>query len=60
MDAANAIAATSLMIGDNLEADIIGARSAGLHQVYFNPSENKHAEDITYEIKSLKELIDLL
>lgn len=60
MDAANAIAATSLMIGDNLEADIIGARDAGLHQVYFNPAGNKHEEDITYEIKSLKELIDLL
>ena len=60
LDEVNAIAATSLMIGDSLEADIIGARNAGIHQVYFNPSENKHEEDITYEIKSLRELISFL
>lgn len=60
MDVVDASALTSLMIGDSLEADIIGARGAGLHQVYFNPAGNIHEEDITYEIKNLRELIDLL
>ncbi len=57
---ADARVENSLMIGDNLEADIIGAREAGLHQLLFNPKGESHGEEITYEIKSLKELFDLL
>ena len=60
MDAVNTISTDSLMIGDSLDADIVGARNAGLHQVYFNPKGHKHQEETTYEIKSLKELISLL
>ncbi len=60
MNVTNSTAATSLMIGDNMEADIIGAREAGIHQVYFNPSGQQHAEKITYEIKNLKELMAFL
>jgi putative hydrolase of the HAD superfamily len=51
---------TSIMIGDSLEADIVGARNAGLNQVYFNPHENPHEEAVTHEIKSLKELMEIL
>lgn len=50
----------SLMIGDSLEADILGAREFGIHQVYFNPDSLEHDEDITYEIKELKELMNIL
>jgi len=57
---ANAKIDNSLMIGDNLEADIIGAREAGMHQLFFNPKGEKHSEEITYEITSLKQLRDLL
>ncbi len=60
LDVANATISNSLMVGDNLEADIIGAKEAGIHQVYFNPNEEKHSEKITYEIKSLKQLLDFL
>lgn len=60
LNAVNAKSIDSLMIGDSLDADIIGARSAGIHQVYFNPCGDKHEEAITYEIKSLKELINFL
>ncbi len=60
LNVAKAHPANSLVIGDNLEADIVGARSAGLHQVYFNPCGEKHEEDITYEIKSLRELLNFL
>ncbi len=56
---ANARYETSIMIGDSLEADILGAKNAGMHQVYFNPEAKVHSEDITHEIKSLKELIGI-
>ena len=60
LNEAKAEKATSLMIGDNLEADIVGARNAGLNQVYFNPQKNIHQEDVTHEIVCLKELVELL
>ncbi len=60
LNAATADASKSLMIGDSLDADIIGARNAGIDQVYFNPNGAPHEEKITCEIKSLKELISLL
>lgn len=60
IDSVKTNSTSSLMIGDSLEADIIGARSAGIHQVYFNPSEQKHQENITYEIQNLKELMNFL
>ena len=50
----------SLMIGDDLEVDIIGARNFGMDQVYFNPEKIKHQEKITYEISSLLELKNIL
>jgi putative hydrolase of the HAD superfamily len=53
-------ASQCLMIGDSLDADIIGARNAGLHQVYFNPSGERHTEAITHEIRSLRELMVIL
>lgn len=50
----------SIMIGDSLDADILGAKNAGMHQVFFNPNKEEHSEDITHEISSLKELKKLL
>ncbi|WP_345117300.1 YjjG family noncanonical pyrimidine nucleotidase [Hymenobacter algoricola] len=46
----------SLMIGDNLECDVLGAYNAGIDQVYFNPDRRRHFADITYEIGCLSEL----
>ena len=54
-----ASANNSIMIGDNLEADIIGARKAGWKQVYYNAGNEKHDEEISFEIRSLKELMKL-
>lgn len=51
---------SSLMIGDSLEADIIGAREAGIDQVFYNPPGNAHEEKVTFEIRSLDELIKIL
>lgn len=56
----NARSETSIMIGDSLEADVLGAKNAGMHQVYFNPEEKKHEEELTHEVKGLKELIGIL
>ncbi|MEO6904033.1 MAG: YjjG family noncanonical pyrimidine nucleotidase [Bacteroidia bacterium] len=50
----------SVMIGDSLSSDIIGARQAGMHQIYLNRRGDKHSEAITYEIRELNELMKLL
>lgn len=57
---AQAKASESIVIGDNLEVDVLGAKQAGLDQVYFNLTGRKHSETITYEIRSLKELMEIL
>ena len=38
------------MIGDNLIADCVGARNQGIDQVFFNPNNARHKEQLTYEI----------
>lgn len=57
---ANAQAQNSIMIGDSLEADILGAKNVGMDQIYFNPQERGHQEQITHETSSLKELLKWL
>lgn len=49
-----------LMIGDSLEADILGAKNMGIDQVFFNPERKKHAQHVTYEISCLSELQQIL
>lgn len=60
MSLTGALPGTSIMIGDSLETDIIGARSAGMDQVYFNPAKASHTEKVTYEIAHLEELLRFL
>jgi len=55
-----ATAAESLMVGDNLECDVLGAYNAGIDQVYFNPAKRRHFAQTTYEISSLAELREFL
>ncbi|MGB1932377.1 MAG: YjjG family noncanonical pyrimidine nucleotidase [Flavobacteriales bacterium] len=51
----------SLMIGDDLHADILGAKDIGMAQVFFNPLKHEHANsEITYEINCLSELEEIL
>ncbi len=51
-----------LMIGDNLECDIAGARGSGIDQVYFNPEKVKAKlrPKPTHEINCLSQLMDIL
>jgi putative hydrolase of the HAD superfamily len=60
LERTGATAAESLMIGDNLECDVLGAHNAGIDQVYFNPEKRRHFTQTTYEISSLSELKDIL
>lgn len=55
---AGANAAESLMIGDDLEVDIEGARLFGMDTVFFNPEKLPHPGNATFEISDLCELCD--
>ena len=46
----------SIMIGDNLQTDILGARNANMYQVFYNPSGKVHKASVTYEIHCLSTL----
>lgn len=50
----------SIMIGDSLEADIVGAQNYGMDYVYYNPLRKPHGRQLTHEIDCLSRLKDLL
>ena len=56
----NCLPEHALMIGDDLEADILGAQRCGMDQVYYNPEKKSHSAKTTYEIHSLDELKRIL
>ncbi|MGM0529923.1 MAG: YjjG family noncanonical pyrimidine nucleotidase [Bacteroidota bacterium] len=53
---ANASIEEAIMVGDDIEGDIKGARDIGLDQIFFNPDGKSHYIEPTFEIRSLKEL----
>jgi putative hydrolase of the HAD superfamily len=55
LSAANTNATTSIMIGDNYEADILGALNIGLDAICFN----YHKENLDDNIKQVNNLLDL-
>jgi len=57
---AKAIPEESIMIGDDLSVDILGAEAVGIQGVYFNPNRIAHKEYVVHEIFCLSELISLL
>jgi putative hydrolase of the HAD superfamily len=59
MDKAGCSANESIIIGDDLEVDIVGARNIGMDGVYFNADGEGHNEEVTFEIRSLKELMNI-
>ena len=52
----NAAPGESIMIGDNLEVDIVGAMNAGIDQVFVNHNHIEPEIKATYTVYSLKEL----
>jgi putative hydrolase of the HAD superfamily len=55
----NAFPEESIYVGDHLESDVVGARNAGMDQVFFNPGVELHDESPTFEIKGLNELREI-
>ena len=60
MERAKTNSAESIMIGDNYNTDIVGARNAGMDQIFFNPKKNRKREQVTFEITMLIELKEIL
>jgi len=60
----NAKPSSTIMIGDSYDADIIGAKNAGIDQVFFNPKariDNLNIDfSATWQINKLVQLIDIL
>ena len=60
LEATKANLAESLMIGDNYEADILGAISANMDTVFYNPDNIPTGQKPTFDIKKLVELKEIL
>ena len=60
LDLAGATKQGSLMIGDSLEADVMGGLNFGMDAIYFNPSGLEKPADVPMQITRLKELTLLL
>lgn len=54
-----ALPENSVMIGDNLEADVMGAENYGIRAIYLNP-DNQKAQGEFLQIQKLKDLLDYL
>ncbi|MFD2874558.1 YjjG family noncanonical pyrimidine nucleotidase [Mucilaginibacter ximonensis] len=50
----------SVMIGDSLEADVLGALNYGMDAIYFNPFNAPKPDEVKVQISDLKELTLLL
>ncbi|MDR2359206.1 MAG: YjjG family noncanonical pyrimidine nucleotidase [Prevotellaceae bacterium] len=51
---------TALMIGDNWENDIEGAKKYGIDQAYYNPLHTPHNGNPTFEIERIEQLKEFL
>ncbi len=60
LNEANALAKESIMIGDDLEADILGAQNVGIKGIYFNPEGDKSHKDVFMQISTLDKLKEIL
>lgn len=56
----NAQAPQAIMIGDNIDTDIKGAKSAQIDSVFFNPDKIPHQHNVEREIHQLIELKEFL
>jgi putative hydrolase of the HAD superfamily len=59
LDKAGATVSESIMIGDSLEVDVMGAMSAGMDQVHVNYPGLEQDIEPTYTIRNLNELKDI-
>jgi putative hydrolase of the HAD superfamily len=59
LDSVNSRVEDAVMLGDSLASDVVGAREAGWGQVYYNPLGVPHNEDVLYEVRDLKSILDI-
>ena len=59
-DKANTNASESIMIGDDLKGDILGAKAIGMDQIYVNFTNYEHCQVITHEVDSLYKIKEIL
>jgi len=57
---AHAAPEESLMIGDEMDVDINGARAANMDQIFFNPSGENTIGERTYEVRNLLDIMKIL
>lgn len=60
LDQAGSRKEDALMVGDDVEADIMGAMDLGIDQVFFDPFGNKADPGASFRIRTLPELIVIL
>jgi putative hydrolase of the HAD superfamily len=60
MNKAGALVEESIMIGDSIEVDIMGAWKVGMDQVHVNYNDTAQEMEPTYTVRHLKELKDFL
>lgn len=60
LEEVKATASEAIMIGDNFLADILGAKKSGIDQIWYNPHQIKESEKATYEVTTLKEIMNIL
>lgn len=53
---------STIIVGDSLTSDVLGGKNAGIATCWFNVRNKKNNSGINpdYEIKSLRELVDLI
>lgn len=59
LTATNAKLEESIMIGDALDIDILGAFNAGWDQMYYNPAKKAHDRKPTYEVCCWREMMEV-
>ncbi len=57
---ANASKNQSIMVGDSIEADVLGAINFGMKAVYFNPANEQVSDDAIIQIQKLTQLKNIL
>lgn len=59
---ANTTTQECIMIGDNINTDIIGAKNLGIDQIWFNPKDTRDTNSITptYTVKTLHDIKSIL
>lgn len=60
LEKTNATVRESIFVGDNMKADIDGAKAVGMDQVFYNPNRTPHKEQVTFEIVRLSQLKKIL